>query len=570
MYTPKEPNIRYEPDRLTASPQREHGVSLREFLSTETLAGTSSPASDQAAFSNAQTRAGDMGYAPDRLKASHHGLRGGSTREFLATETVAATGRSAPQQTTFSDAQKGAGIMGYVRTLRTIGPDDIVLWLRDGWVLISAITILFVAIALIYAVTAQPRYTVYTDIVIDPSNLQVVSDDVFGSSPLRDSQLLEVESKLRILTSRNVLTRVIDDLNLTQDREFVKPDILAGLKSLFGASDDATESDKVLTAMRALSERVEARREERSFVVALGVYTDDPQKSVMVSDAIVAAFENEIFESAAKSAGRVASTLNQRLEDLRQNVTEAEARVEEFKRLKGLQSSNGELVSTQLASELNTQVLAAQQRSIEMETRYQQMQAAIAAGRTETASIFASPAMSTLRQEYDTAIKQLNALTLTYGTRHPRITAANSELETLRVSIVNEAKRIAETAQGDMQQAKSTLEALQSKAGEQQSNVYTDYDSQVVLRDLERDSRTKAALYESHLTRAQQIAEQQQINTSNISVISRAMPPKSRSWPPRTLILLGAGAVSGLMFGIAMAILRGGLRTLRFGRQHMA
>lgn len=460
--------------------------------------------------------------------------------------------------------------MDYVQALRTIGPDDIALWLRDGWLLISATTIFFITIALIYAVTAQPRYTVYTDIVIDPSNLQVVGDDVFGSSPLRDSQLLEVESKLRILTSRNVLTRVINDLNLTEDREFVKPDILAGLKSLFGASDEVTESGKMLTAMRALSERVEARREERSFVVALGVYTDDPQKSVMVSNAIVAAFENEIFESAASSAGRVASTLNQRLEDLRQNVTDAEARVEEFKRLKGLQSSNGELVSTQLASELNTQVLAAQQRFIEMETRYQQMQAAIAAGRTGTASIFASPVMSTLRQEYDTAVKQLNALTLTYGTRHPRLTAANSELETLRISIVNEAKRIAETAQGDMQQAKSTLEALQSKAGEQQSNVYTDYDSQVVLRNLERDSRAKAALYESHLTRAQQIAEQQQINTSNISVISRAIPPKSRSWPPRTLILLAAGAIAGLMFGIAMAILRGGLRTLRFGRQHMA
>lgn len=560
---------------MTASPQRARGASLREFLDTETLAGTSIPASDQATFSHAPAshapaRAEVMGYAPDRLTSSYEGLRGGSTREPLATQTTTATGRSATQSATFSDAQTRTGIMGYVRTLRTIGPDDIVLWLRDGWLLISAITILFVAIALIYAMTAQPRYTVYTDIVIDPSNLQVVGDDVFGSSPLRDSQLLEVESKLRILTSRNVLTRVINDLNLTQDREFVKPDILAGLKSLFGASDDVTESGKMLTAMRALSERVEARREERSFVVALGVYTDDPEKSVMVSNAIVAAFEDEIFESAASSAGRVASTLNQRLEDLRQNVTDAEARVEEFKRLKGLQSSNGELVSTQLASELNTQVLAAQQRFIEMETRYQQMQAAIAAGRTGTASIFASPVMSTLRQEYDTAVKQLNALTLTYGSRHPRLTAANSELETLRISIVNEAKRIAETAQGDMQQAKSTLEALQSKAGEQQSNVYTDYDSQVVLRNLERDSRAKAALYESHLTRAQQIAEQQQINTSNISVISRAIPPKSRSWPPRTLILLAAGAIAGLMFGIAMAILRGGLLTLRFGRQYMA
>ena len=66
-----------------------------------------------------------------------------------------------------------------------------------------------------------------------PANLQVVNDDVFGNSPLRDSQLLEVESKLRVLTSRNVLTRVIDSMNLTQDEEFVKPGLFDGIKQLF-------------------------------------------------------------------------------------------------------------------------------------------------------------------------------------------------------------------------------------------------------------------------------------------------------------------------------------------------
>jgi polysaccharide biosynthesis transport protein len=46
-------------------------------------------------------------------------------------------------------------------------------------------------------------------------------------------------------------------------------------------------------------------------------------------------------------------------------------------------------------------------------------------------------------------------------------------------------------------------------------------------------------------------------------VISRAMPPQSRSWPPRTLILLAVGAFAGIAIGIGLALLFGVLRALR-------
>ncbi|OBZ95143.1 cell shape-determining protein [Pararhizobium polonicum] len=542
MYTPKEPDLRQATKRPEAALRsRSHGGSLLDLVSDD------SDDFNRAEYARTSAETARTAFLPGRQQ-----------------ETIAEQINTRP-----TPAPVKGQIMGHLAALRAIGPDDVFQWLKDGLRWIVGATVLCLAAALVYALTAQPRYTVYTDLVIDPANLQVVNDDVFGSNPLRDSQLLEVESKLRILTSRNVLTRVIDTMKLTDDTEFVKPDIFAAIKQLFSSTpEDETARGKMLTAMRALAERVEARREERSFVVSLGVYTDDPQKSVTLSDAIVSAFETEIFESAAQSAGRVATTLNQRLEELRRNVTDAEAKVEEFKRQKGLQSSNGELVSTQLAAELNTQVLTAQQRYIELETRYKQMQDAISTGRASSASVFASPAMTTLRQDYDAAVLQLNSLTLTYGTRHPRITAANSDLSTLKASITNEAKRIADTALGDMKQAKSTLDALQGKATEQQSTVYMDNDSQVQLRDLERDARAKAALYETHLTRAQQITEQQQINTSNIRVISRAMPPKSRSWPPRTLLLLAAGAFAGIAIGIGLAVLSGMLRVLRQNQPH--
>ncbi|MDK1383820.1 GumC family protein [Sinorhizobium sp. 8-89] len=449
-----------------------------------------------------------------------------------------------------------------LQLLGEIGVDDVILWLRDGvrWIVIAVV--LCVAAALAYALTASPRYTVYTDIVVDPSNLNVVSDDVFTSNPQRDAQLLEVESKLRVLTSRNVLARVIDKLQLTKDAEFVRPSPLDFLKDLF-LSDADQDADKHLAVMRALTERVEARREERSFVVVMKVWSEEPEKAVVLSDAIVDAFETELFQSAAESAGRVAQNLNARLDELRRNVTAAEKKVEDFRRSSGLQSSNGELVSNQLSSELNTQVLAAQQGFIQAETRYKQMRLAIAQKQTASASVFESANMTSLRQQYNALQQQVGSMRLTYGDRHPRLVSARSEQTTLEAAMNEEARRILERAKADFDREQAALDALRNKARAEKSNVFTDNEAQVELRDLERDARAKAAIYETHLARAQQVAERQQIDATNVRVISRAMPPNSRTWPPRTVILLIAGGILGLFVGVAAALTLGAWKYVR-------
>ncbi|QFI68497.1 GumC family protein [Sinorhizobium alkalisoli] len=491
--------------------------------------------------------------------------RGGSLLDLLPDRPEPSTipapivarsqGIADPVPSRVSDYFPGLPLLG------SIGIDHIVAWLRDGFRWIVLALFVCVAGALGYAMTATPRYTVYTDIVVDPANLNVVSDDVFMSNPQRDAQLLEVESKLRTLTSRNVLERVISKLRLTEDPEYVKPTPLSALMALF--SSQHAKAGKELAAMRALSERVEARREERSFVVVLKVWSEAPDNAVTLADAMVDAFEAELFQSAAESAGRVAENLNARLDQLRRSVTEAEKKVEDFRRANRLLSANGELVSNQLSGELNTQVLEAQQRFIQAETRYKQMSAAIAQGQTASASVFESADMTNLRQQFNTVQQQIGAMQLTYGERHPRLAAARSERTTLEAAINQEARRIAERAKADFDRERSSLDALRVKANDERSNVFTDNDAQVHLRDLERDARTKAAVYETHLARAQQITERQQIDTTNIRVISRALPPESRSWPPRTVILLIGGAVAGLGIGVTLALGLGLWRYLR-------
>jgi uncharacterized protein involved in exopolysaccharide biosynthesis len=140
---------------------------------------------------------------------------------------------------------------------------------------------------------------------------------------------------------------------------------------------------------------------------------------------------------------------------------------------------------------------------------------------------------------------------------------AQSEQQALEAALTREARRILDGAKAELERDRSTLAMLRGKADDEKSNVFSDNEEQVRLRDLQRDARAKAALYETHLARTQQISERQQIDTSNVRVISRPLPPKARSWPPRTLILLGAAVFLGLCLGIAIALARGAWRHLR-------
>jgi uncharacterized protein involved in exopolysaccharide biosynthesis/Mrp family chromosome partitioning ATPase len=77
----------------------------------------------------------------------------------------------------------------------------------------------------------------------------------------------------------------------------------------------------------------------------------------------------------------------------------------------------------------------------------------------------------------------------------------------------------------------------------------------VGLRELERNLEVNRAIYQSSLMRARQIAEEGALDWTVGRIISRAVPPISRSWPPSGL-LLGVALAAGLGLGTGLAVMR--------------
>ena len=436
------------------------------------------------------------------------------------------------------------------------------VWLRNGLLIASVLAATGAVLGLGYAVLTKPRFTVTTDVLIDPANLQVVEGDLYSQPGQVDGQLLIAGSKLRVLTSRNVLARVVEDLHLVEDTEFYDPNPGFSLPGLPGGETSGAKLAPEVIALRNLTQRVSAVADEKSFVATLMVSAETTDKAILISDALIRSFRAELASAEADGAARAAASLDERLEQLKRDVQIAEERVQTFRRQNNLAASgNGELVSTQTMNALNAQLVEAQARLIEAQANYDAIRADGAnASPTGTS---AATALANLRDKAGALQQELTAQQMVYGPRHPTIVRLGAELQAVETQIEREVGRVVSTAKSTLDEARANVAALTSQTHDLTGNVFSDNELQVQLRELERDATSKTAIYESFLSRARQITEQEQIDTTNVRVISTAVPPPGRSWPPRTVLVIGLGAFAGFVLGMMLAVAIGIWRDLR-------
>jgi len=466
----------------------------------------------------------------------------GSPRVFLVNKAANAASDPARQDVPISSSPQP----------RELSVELLIQWLLRGRYWILLFLILGAVAGAVFGILAKPKFSVTTEMLIDPTDLKIMPDDLFSQNNQRDTQVFDLETKLTVLTSGNVLKSVVQNLDLGNDPEFAD----AGV-----GNDEA----KQLEALRALGKHVSATREDRSFVINLEVWSQSATKAITIADAIVVAFQNELAQAQADGAGLAAKALLSRLDTLKGEVAKADNAAQRFKRENNLQSSSGELVSSLIANEVNIKLVEAEARVIEARSRYKKLSTGLLESRIDTASID-SQTMTSLRIQYGLLKKELDARSSILGAKHPTILTLRPQLEALKSQIKQEAALILEAAKSELTQAESALMALQAQAKGAKSTVFDEGTALVQLRELEREVQTKSTVYEAYLVRSKEVAERQQISATNVRIISPPTMPKYRSYPPRTLFLIAAGMVVGFGVGCLLAAGLGfwGLIRLRF------
>jgi succinoglycan biosynthesis transport protein ExoP len=418
-----------------------------------------------------------------------------------------------------------------------------VLWRGKITILLS--TMVAVGLAALFVILVPHKYTATTQILIDPMDLRAAQSDISPAIQQSDAAVLQVESQARVIASDNVLRRVVASEGLDHDPEFMR----GAMAQQYGP----------LAALNELQKRVQVKRSERTYVVDVSVTSEDPAKAARIANAIAQTYLTEQTEVRSNAARQISQSLTARLKELQTRVRDAEQRVEAYKASHNIVGANGELVNEQQLSNLNAQLSAASARTSEAKARLDQVESVLHSKTPIGAfpEAVQSQTISLLRSQYAEIMRRDAEQKSSLGERHPAVIEIEAQGARLQKLIEDEVNRIAQSDRAEYERAKADEGMLSRQVDALKSTAVSTNESLVGLRELERDVQASRAVYESFLVRSRETGEQEQVDTKNIRIISKADRPIYRTSPPPSLVLGLAAMLLGFASGVGIVIMQG-------------
>ncbi|WP_434722188.1 GumC family protein [Mesorhizobium sp. RIZ17] len=416
--------------------------------------------------------------------------------------------------------------------------------------LILAITALLTVLTLVYSVLTPALYSSTAQIIIDPQDLQVVTNDVNPSRISPDGGITQVESQVAVAQSNGVLLRAIKATNLTENPDFNGQGGLGRWLGMLFGSDDGDRTAETLDSLRR---RLAVKRDDKVLVLNIIITAKSADLAAELANAIAQAYLDDQAQARSKAAADASDAISARLEDQRKRVEQAANAVETYKAEHNMVMAAGNLVSDQELTDLNTQLTAAQTRTAQLKAQVDQLRRQGGAP-DATSEAMRSPVIASLRAQEATLVDQISQFGTALGPRHPSMISAQQQLSDLRKLISRELGRLVTAAETDYERALANQKELEAKVASLKGKSLDTDQASVRLRELQRDLEAVRTVYANYLQRAQETREQTNVNSTNARIISQAMPALKKSWPPKGLLVFGA-IFGGLALGIGMALI---------------
>ncbi|WP_255592030.1 GumC family protein [Geminicoccus harenae] len=296
--------------------------------------------------------------------------------------------------------------------------------------------------------------------------------------------------------------------------------------------------------------------EGRSFVIGVSFTSESPDKAARVANLLAESYVQSQIDQKRLTTDQAGDWLGQRVEELRKELEQIEAQVQQYQIDHNLTSGDRtDLTDLQLTN-MNQQLLAAQAQQAGREARLQFVRELKAKGQPldTLPEVLASPLVLQLRAQESDLERQEGELRATFGAKHPRVQLIATEKEKLRHSVNGEIERIIANMENEAQVNAAQIAVLQEQLGQAQGKSGEGMVAEVGLRELEREAQSTKQLYESFLQRYKETREQQQILDSDAKLLSAAQRPVQPSTPGLP-IFLAVGFVASSLLGSMGALL---------------
>lgn len=448
-------------------------------------------------------------------------------------------------------------------------------FVRRQYPVVLFVTLLSMSLGVIHLVTARPSYMAEAQLMIDTRKVQLFQQQsILGDIPIDTAQ---VESQVQVLKSENIAAAVIKDRHLNEDPEFVSSGggllgaIFGFISSEFGSPDRAPPSKFELyrRAVGTFESHLSVSRVGLTYVIQIGFRSYNPERAAEVANAVADAYIVDQLDAKYKATRRASEWLQDRIKELRDQVSSAERAVVAFKTKHDIVSIGGvdkPLLNQQQVAELSSQLTIARAQTGETQARLDRINSVLKTDSSDmslpdpslgatVADTLKNQIVNKLRSQYLELAAREAEWSAKYGHNHLAVVNLRNQMREIRNSIFQELKRLGETYKSDyaiaLQREKGLKQQLAVAVSKSQA---TDVVS-VTLRELESTAQTYKTIYDNFLQRYMEAVQQQSFPITESRVISAASRPLGKS-SPKASHVLALSLLGGVFVGFAIGIFR--------------
>ncbi|SEN34953.1 exopolysaccharide transport family protein [Bradyrhizobium sp. OK095] len=416
---------------------------------------------------------------------------------------------------------------------------------KRGWIIVPTVLALVASVAVVNLVT--PRYKSESRILIDGREnvfLRPSSDRSTEERQALDAEA--VTSQVQLVLSRDLAREIIKKNKLAERPEFdpvlqgISP--LKSLAALVGIGRDPFSMTPEERVLDAYYERLQAYAVDKSRVIVVEFQSADPDLAARVANSIADGYL-VLQQNARQDQARNASQwLSGEIESLRKKVSDAEAKVEDFRSKSSLfVGTNNTTLSNQQMGEVNTQLNNARSMKADAESRARLIKEMLQSGKPiEASEVVNSELMRRLSEQRVTLRAQLAEQSSTLLGNHPRIKELKAQLGDLDGQIRDEAAKISRSLESDARIASGRVDGMITSLEQLKKQATSTNGQDVQLRALEREAKAQRDLLETYLGKYREASTRESIDTAPAEgrVISRAIVSNTPAYPKKLPIVL--------------------------------
>jgi succinoglycan biosynthesis transport protein ExoP len=447
-------------------------------------------------------------------------------------------------------------------------------FVRRQFAVVLWAVLLMIGLAAVYLFTTPPLYSADAKLMIDTGKVQVLKQSILRDDPF---SLAIMDSQIEILKSGNFAEKIVKNLHLAQEPEFIGPPkgLIGVARNLISNLFPKSESDLTLQAVRVFEDRLTVSRVGVTYVVEISFKSFDPDRAAQIANAVADGFIVDQLEAKYQTLRGAMVWLQDRLNELQGQAAAAERAVIDYKTKNNIVDTGGHLINEQELTQTQGALVQARAATAEAQARLDRLTQVLRDGNLDPKAAAAAtvtealqnPIITQLRQQYLDLAQREALFSSRYGDSHLAVVNLRNRMQEIRHSIVDELNRIAGAYKSDYDIAKARENSLEKTLAATVAGSQTANKAQIELRQLESAAQTYRALYDNFQQRYMDSVQQQSLPVTEARVISRASPPSQKTSPKSLLILAGA-TFGGLVLGLGLAMLREiSDRVFRTGKQ---